>query len=197
MASSTELISKKHKRKNSGHMDCKKALEENNGDIEKAVDFLRKKGLADASKKAGRAANAGRIIHYIHAGGQIGVMIELNCETDFVGNTEEFQELGKDLCMHICATNPTVCRREEISEEVIEREKKIYLEQIKDKPEAAKEKIIEGKLEKFYKDNVLLEQAYVKDEQYTVEELIKSKIGTIKENITLARFVRFQIGEKA
>lgn len=194
---STALIKELRERTSCGMMDCKKALEESNDDIDKAIEYLRKKGLADASKKAGRAANAGRIISYIHAGGQMGVLLELNCETDFVGNTECFQELGKDLCMHICAMNPMVVRREEIPAEVIEREKEIYREQMKDKPATAQEKIIEGKLEKFYKDNVLLEQMYVKDENITVEELIKEKIGTIKENISVARFVRFQVGEKA
>ena len=190
----TSLVKELRDQTSCGIKDCKKALEEANGDLEKAVALLRKKGLSDAAKKSGRGTNAGRVISYIHAGGQVGVMLELNCETDFVANTDPFQELGKDLCMQICAMNPIVVKREDISAEIIEKEKDIYREQIKDKPAHAQEKIIEGKLAKFYKENVLLEQPFVKDEKRTVEDILKDAIATIKENLTVARFSRFQIG---
>jgi elongation factor Ts len=196
MGVSNSLIKDLRERTGCGIMDCKNALDANECDLEKAIEYLRKKGLADASKKVGRGTNAGRIISYIHAGGQIGVMLELNCETDFVANTDKFQELGKELCMHICAMSPVACKREDIPADIIAREKEIYLEQIKDKPAAAQEKIVQGKLDKFFKDNVLLEQMFVKDDKRTVEEIIKENIGTIKENISVARFARFQIGEK-
>ena len=182
-----------------GIKDCKKALIESDGDIEKSVEYLRKKGLADAAKKSGRGTNAGRVISYIHAGGQVGVLLELDCETDFVANTEDFQDLGKDLCMQICAMNPIAVNREEISAEVIEKEKNIYREQmqeaLKGKPASVQDKILDGKLKKFYQESVLIEQAFVKEESRTVEDIIKEKIGTIKENITVKRFVRFQVGE--
>lgn len=177
-----------------GIKDCKKALEESNGKMEDAVAWLRKKGLADASKKAERGTKVGRIFSYLHAGGLIGVMLELDCETDFVANTDAFQELGKDLCMQVCAMNPLYVRREDIPQATIEREKEIYKEQIKDKPAAAQEKIIQGKLDKYYKDFVLMEQQFVKDDVRTVDEIVKDKIATIKENISIKKFVRYQIG---
>lgn len=196
MASSTSLVRDLRERTGCGIKDCRKALAECNDDIEKAIEMLRKKGLADAAKKSSRGTNAGRVISYIHAGGQIGVLLELNCETDFVANTDEFQSLGKDLCMQICAMSPLVVQREDISEEVINREKEIYKEQIQGKkPEKVVENIIKGKLEKYYKENVLLEQAFVKDDKRSVEDFIKENIATLKENITIKRFVRFQIGE--
>ena len=194
MEISASLVKKLRDQTGAGFQNCKIALEESNGEIEKAVEWLRKKGLADAAKKSGRATNAGRIFTYIHAGGQIGIMIEMDCETDFVANTTEFQELGKDICMQICAMNPVAITREDIPEAVINREKEIYKEQVKDKPAAAQEKIIQGKLDKFYKDFVLMEQIYIKDDTRTVEAIVKEKIANIKENITIKRFARFQVG---
>ena len=195
----TTLVKELRELTGCGIKDCKKALSENDGDLEKAIEYLRKKGLADASKKTGRGTNAGRIISYIHAGGQVGVLLELNCETDFVANTDQFQELGKNLCMQVCAMSPITVRREDIPTEIIEKEKDIYREQMQDalknKPANVQDKIIEGKLKKFYQESVLLEQAFVKEEGKTVEEMIKEQIGVIKENITVKRFVRFQVGE--
>lgn len=196
MGISNELVKELRERTACGIRDCKVALEENNGDIEKAIEALRKKGLASASKTAGRSTNAGKVISYIHAGGQIGVLLQLTCETDFVANTEAFQALGKELCMQICAMNPLYVSKESIPANIIEREKGIYLEQVKDKPAQVQEKIIQGKLDQFAKENVLLNQVYVKDEKLSIEELIKQTIAVTKENISVTRFVRFQIGEK-
>jgi len=196
MAVSPELVKELRERTSCPIRDCKNALEQCNGDINKAVEELRKKGLADASKVAGRDTAAGRIFSYIHSNNQIGVMLELNCQTDFVANTEQFQELGKDLCLQICAMNPLVVRRADISQEMADREISIYRDQVKDKPAHIQEGIIKGKLEKFYKDAVLLEQNFVKDEASTIEQLIQAKIAVIKENITVKRFVRFQVAEK-
>ncbi len=196
MAVSSELVKELRQRTNSAMMDCKKALEESNGDLEKAVEYLRKKGLADAQKKEARSATAGRIFSYIHNNNQIGVLLELNCETDFVANTDQFQELGRDLCLQICAMQPTVVSRSDFSKDTIDREMAIYREQVKDKPEKIQEGIINGKLEKFYKDFALMEQSFIKDETLTIKQLIDSKIGTIKEKISVKRFVRFQIAEK-
>lgn len=182
----------------SGMRDCKKALDECDGDIDKAVEWLRKKGLSAAGNKSGRSTNAGRVFSYIHSNGQIGVMVELACETDFVANTEQFQELGKNLCMHVCAASPSALKREEVPAELVEKEKEIMREQMKDslagKPEEMQEKIITGKMNRFYKENALMEQMYVKDDKKSIEDVIKEGIGTLKENITLNRFQRFQIG---
>jgi len=197
MGISNESIKTLREKTACGIKDCKNALEECNGDIEKAIELLRKKGLADASKKAGKGTTAGKIISYIHAGGQVGVMLEINCETDFVANTDAFQDLGKEICMQICAMNPVAVDVQDIPEKVLAQERAIYLEQVKDKPAPVQEKIIQGKLDKFYKDNVLMKQTYVKDETLTIESLIKQKIAVTKENITISRFVRFQVGEKA
>lgn len=198
---SSSLIRDLRERTGCGIKDCQEALKESNDDVEKAIEYLRKKGLADAAKKSGRGTRAGRIFTYIHAGNQIGIMLELNCETDFVANTEEFQELGRDLCMQVCAMSPLVVKREDLSESIIEREKSIYTEQFKadpqmsKKPESAREKIVEGRLAKFYQEAVLMEQAYVKDDKMKVEDLIKSKIATLKENIVIRKFARFKVGE--
>ena len=195
MAVSNDLIRELRERTGCGIQACRQALGESQDNLDKAIDYLRKKGLADASKKSGREAGSGSVFTYIHAGSKLGVLLELNCETDFVANTELFQELGKDLCMHICAAKPTAIKREDIPKEVIEREKEIYREQVKDKKDEVREKIVDGKLEKFYQDNVLLEQAFVKDDR-KVEDVIKEKIGVLKENIVPRRFVRYQVGEK-
>jgi len=182
-----------------GMMDCKKALTECDGDMEKAVDFLRKKGLAAAAKKADRLASEGAVGSYIHAGGKIGVIIELNCETDFVAKTDEFQELVKDLCMHIAAASPRYVVREEVPADELEREKAIYMDQARasGKPENILDKIVDGKLEKFYGDICLAEQVFVKDPEgkMKVKDLITEKIAKIGENINIRRFVRYQLGE--
>lgn len=198
MAITAAQVAELRKITDCGMQDCKKALDECNGDMEKAVEFLRKKGLSSASSKVGRNTNSGRVFSYIHSNGLIGVMVELACETDFVANTEQFQELGKSLCMHICATSPKALKREDVDSQLIEKEKNILKEQmkdqLKDKKEEMQEKILSGKMDKFFKENVLLEQAYVKDDKKTIEEVIKESIGTLKENITLNRFQRFEIG---
>ncbi len=180
-----------------GLMDCKKALTETGGDQEKAVDFLRKKGLAAASKKAGRAATEGLVGSYIHAGGKIGVLVEVNCETDFVAKNENFQAFVKDVAMHIAAAAPQHVRREEVPADALEREKEIYRAKAREtgKPENIIEKIIEGQINKFYADICLLEQPYVKDPDKTVQAYLNETIAAIGENISIRRFARFVLGE--
>jgi elongation factor Ts len=180
-----------------GLMDCKRALSEAEGDLEKATEILRKKGLAMAAKKASREASEGLIGSYIHLG-KIGVLVEINCETDFVAKTEDFQELVKDVAMHIAASNPTYVKRDDIISEVIEKEKSIYAAQITNKPPQVVEKIIEGKIEKFYNDTCLMDQFFVKDpeQKKKIKDLIIEKISKLGENIVIKRFVRFQLGEK-
>ena len=178
-------------------MDCKQALTEAGGDAERAVAILRKKGLAAAAKRAGRAAAEGAVGSYIHAGGKLGVLVEVNCETDFVARTAEFQELVKDVAMHIAAAEPRYVARQEVRPEDLEREREIYREQAAatGKPPAVAEKIVEGKLEKFYAEWVLLEQPFVKNPEQTVGDLIAQKVGKIGENIRVRRFARFRLGE--
>lgn len=180
-----------------GLMDCKKALTETGGDQEKAVDYLRKKGLAAASKKAGRVATEGLVGSYIHAGGKIGVLVEVNCETDFVAKNENFQVFVKDIAMHIAAAAPQYVRREEVSADALEREKEIYRAKAREtgKPENIIEKIIEGQVNKFYADICLLEQSYVKDPDKTVQTYLNETIAAIGENISIRRFARFVLGE--
>ena len=182
-----------------GMMDCKKALVEAQGDEEKAIDLLRTRGLAQAAKRAGREANEGLIESYIHTGAKLGVMVEINCETDFVAKTDEFKSLARDIAMHVAATNPTAVSREQVSPEVIEREKDIYRAQIesggKKKPPEIIEKIISGKLEKFYSETCLLEQPFVKDADKTVGDLVTEAAAKLGENIILRRFCRLQVGE--
>lgn len=180
-----------------GLMDCKKALSEAEGDLEKALDILRKKGLSMASKKASREASDGLIGSYVHMG-KLGVLVEVNCETDFVAKTEDYQNLVKDIAMHIAAANPTYVRREDIPSEVIEREKSIYASQVENKPPQVVEKILEGKLEKFYSDSCLVDQVFVKDpdQKLKIKDLIIEKVAKLGENIVIKRFVRFQLGEK-
>jgi elongation factor Ts len=184
-------------RTGAGMMDCKKALQETNGDMEAAVDFLRAKGSAKAAKRAAKSANEGTIGSYIHFGGKIGVMIEVNCETDFVAKTDDFIGLAKDLAMHIAAANPLSVSPDDIDDEVVAREKAIFLEQIKDegKPEHIAEKIVEGKLRKFFEENSLLMQPYVKDPQVTISELITQVSSKTGEKIEVARFSRLQVGQ--
>ncbi len=179
-----------------GMMECKKALSESSGDFEKAIDVLRKKGLASAEKKAGRSASEGIIGSYIHMD-RLGVMVEVNCETDFVARTDDFRELVKDIAMHIAATNPACVSREEISEDVIEREKGIYMAQVSGKPPQVIEKIVEGKLDKFFSETCLLEQTFVKDpdQKKKVKDIIAEKVAKLGENIIVRRFSRFQLGD--
>jgi elongation factor Ts len=179
-----------------GMMECKKALTESSGDFEKAVDLLRQRGLATAAKKSGRTASEGLISSYIHMD-RIGVMLEVNCETDFVARTDDFREVVKDIAMHIAAANPSYLRREDVPQEVIEREKEIYRAQVTNKPPEIVEKIVEGKLEKFYSDTCLLDQIFVKDpeQKKKISDIISEKIAKVGENIVVRRFTRYQLGE--
>jgi elongation factor Ts len=178
-----------------GIMECKSALKETNGDVEDAITFLRKKGLAKADKKSDRNTSEGKVGTYIHQGGKIGVMLQLNCETDFVANTPDFQELVRDVAMHIAAAKPRFATREEVTEEILGKEREIFAHQAKEsgKPENIIEKIVTGKMEKFYEENCVLEQAFVKDTNVTIGELIKQKIALLGENINIGQFSRFEI----
>ena len=180
-----------------GMMDCKKALLEVEGDLDKAVDFLRKKGIASAAKKAGRIASEGAVGSYIHAGGKIGVLVEVNCETDFVAKTDDFNDFVKDICMHIAAANPLYIKGEDIPAEVLEKEREIYQAQALEsgKPANVLEKIVDGKVKKFAKDVCLLDQLFVKDTDKTIQQLLVDKISKIGENISIRRFARFHLGE--
>ena len=184
-------------RTGAGIVNCKKALAENDSDIEKAIDFLREKGLAAAAKKAGRAAEQGVVGSYIHGGGKIGVLVEINCETDFVARTEEFQQLVKDVAMQVAAASPRCVRREEVSEAERDRECAVYRAQAEESGTPANiiEKIIEGKLEKFYGETCLLEQTFIRDSSKTVEQIVQDAMTRTGENIVVHRFARFQIGE--
>jgi len=179
-----------------GMMDCKKALSETEGDMEKAVDLLRQKGLAVAAKRAGRATSEGTIETYIHAGGKIAAMVELSCESDFVAKTDAFKEFARDLALHVAAVNPVAVTREEIPEEVLTREKDIYVQQALDsgKPENIVEKMVGGKMEKFIKEICLLDQQFVKNPDFTIQELITDLIGKMGESISVKRIARFQVG---
>src|SRR3989339_940698 len=180
-----------------GMMECKKALTESNGDFEKAIDCLRQKGLATAAKKASRSASEGLVSSYIHMD-KIGVLLEVNCETDFVAKTDDFKGLVKDIALHIAAANPSYLSHEDVPQDVIEREKDIYRAQVVNKPPQVVEKIVTGKLDKFFSDMCLLEQAFVKDpeQKLKVKELVTEKIAKLGENIVIRRFVRFQLAEK-
>jgi elongation factor Ts len=184
-------------RTGAGVVDCQKALAESGGDVEKAIVFLREKGLAAAAKRAGRTAAQGLVNAYIHGGGKIGVLIEVNCETDFVARTDEFQRLVKDIAMQVAATNPRYVRRDEVAEAERERERSIYRAQTAQsgKPAAVIERIVEGKLEKFYSEACLLEQPFIRDPAKTIEQLVKDAVARTGENIVVRRFARFQIGE--
>ena len=180
-----------------GMMDCKKALAESAGNFEKAVDYLRQKGLATAAKRAGRVASEGRIGSYIHAGGKIGVMVEVNCETDFVAKTDDFQNFAKDLSMQIAASNPLFVRREDVPPEALEKEREIYRIQAREagKPEKIIDQIVDGKMEKYYGEICLLEQVFVKDTDIKIQDLLNGLIGKLGEKIEIRRFARFQVGE--
>ncbi|MCF8032189.1 MAG: translation elongation factor Ts [Desulfarculaceae bacterium] len=184
---------------NAGMMDCKKALGECDGDMEKAVDWLRQKGLSVAAKRAGRTASEGQIASYIHAGGKLGVMVEVNCETDFTGKTEEFGAFAKDLAMHIAATNPLCVTEEELPADVVEREREVYKAQALEqgKPEKILDKIIEGKMKKFVSESCLMSQAFVKDTDLTIEDLVNELRAKTGENVQIRRFARFVLGEES
>ncbi|MGI6452089.1 MAG: translation elongation factor Ts [Syntrophomonadaceae bacterium] len=194
---SASLVKELRERTGAGMMDCKRALVACNGDIEKAIDELRTKGLAKAAKKAGRIASEGVVTSYIHMGGKIGVLVEVNCETDFVAKTAEFKQLAYDIAMQIAASNPGYVSRDEVPEEVLNREKEILKAQAREegKPEQIIEKMVVGRLEKFYKEHCLLEQPYIKDPDKTVQELVHENIAKMGENISVRRFVRYQLGE--
>ncbi|MFH1497825.1 MAG: translation elongation factor Ts [Verrucomicrobiota bacterium] len=177
-----------------GLMDCKKALVETNGNIEEAITILRKKGAASAAKRSERDTKEGLVESYIHLGGKVGVIIEVNCETDFVARNDEFKAFVKDLCLHIAAAAPAVVTREEVAEELVNAEREIATSQVAGKPPAAIQKIVEGKLEKFYSTLVLLDQPFVKEPEKTVKEILTEKIAKTGENIQVRRFVRFQLG---
>lgn len=181
----------------SGIMDCKKVLAEADGDMDKAIELLRKKGLAKAAKRAGRSTSEGIIYSYIHTGAKLGVLLEVNCESDFVAKTEDFANFAKDIAMHIAAANPAGLVPEDVDQSVIEKEREIYRAQMLEegKPANIIDKIVDGKVEKFYKEVCLLSQQYIKDPQKTIEDILKETIGKIGENIQIKRFVRFQIGE--
>ncbi len=194
----TEMIKELRERTGAGLLDCKKALEQADGDPDKAVEILRKMGIAKADKKLDRETKEGIIEAYIHPGSQLGVLVEINCETDFVARTEDFKHFAHEIAMQIAAAAPKYVSVEDIPEEVIEKEKEIYLAQLKDskKPPHVIDKIIEGKLKKFYQEVVLLEQPYIRDESKTIRDLLKETIGKLKENIRIKRFARFRVGEE-
>lgn len=191
-----KLVMDLRQRTGAGMMDCKKALQDTAGDLEAAIDLLRSKGAAKAAKRAQKAANEGVVASYVHHGGRIGVLVELNCETDFVANTDDFQRLARDVAMHVAAANPVAVRASEVEEALVDRERAVYEEQAaaEGKPEHVRGRIVEGKLAKFFKERVLLEQAYVKDPERTVGDLITSVSAKTGEKIEVARFSRFQVG---
>lgn len=191
------MVKDLRERTGAGMLDCKNALQEAEGDMDKAIELLRKKGLAAAAKKAGRVAAEGVVGSYIHGGGRIGVLVEVNCETDFVARTDEFQELVKDIAMHIAAADPRFVSRDEVTPEVLEAERRIFKEQALEsgKPENVVDRIVEGKLAKFYSEAVLLEQPFVKDPDKTIEQILVEKVAKIGENIQVRRFARFKLGE--
>ena len=198
-AISAQLVKELRDRTGAGFMDCKNALTETGGDIEEAIQVLRKKGQAMAQKKSGREATEGSVGYYVHAGGKIGVLVEVNCETDFVARTDQFQQLCHDLAMHVAALDPRFVRREEVTEGVLAREREVYSEQARasGKPENIIEKMVTGKMEKFFEENCLYEQRFIKDESVTVRELIEQAVARMGEKVSVRRFVRFKVGEKA
>ena len=194
---SAAMVKQLREKSGAGMMDCKEALKECNGDMDKATDYLRKKGLATAAKRAGRTLSEGLVHAYIHTGGKIGVLVEVNCETDFVAKSDDFQEFVKNVAMHIAATSPLGINSADVPSEVVAKEKEIYRAQALEsgKPEQMVDKIAEGKLNKFFKDSCLMNQQYVRDPQITIQDLLNALIAKIGENITIRRFIRYQIGE--
>ncbi|WHY17411.1 translation elongation factor Ts [Paenibacillus sp. G2S3] len=197
MAVDAKAVKELRERTGAGMLDCKKALEEANNDITKAAELLREKGLSAAANKAGRIATEGVVESYIHAGGRIGVLVEINCETDFVGKTDSFKEFARDIAMQIAAANPRYVRREEVPQADVEKEKEILKAQAlnEGKPEKIIEKMVEGRISKYYEEYCLLEQTFVKDPDKTISQLLNEKISTIGENISIRRFARFELGE--
>lgn len=197
MEISAELVKKLREKTGVGLMDCKEALKNASGDMEKAIEYLREKGLAKLQKRMGRVASEGVIASYIHTGGKVGTMVEVNCETDFVANTKEFQEFAKDIAMQITASNPIYVKREDVPEEVKEKEKNIYRKQAIEsgKPEKILDKIADGKMEKFYQEVCLIEQPFIKNQDITVKELLEELVVKMGEKILVNRFMRFQLGE--
>jgi len=191
------MVKELRERTGCGMMDCKNALVEAGGDLEKAIEVLRSKGLAKAAKKAGRVASEGLVEAYIHLGGRIGVLVEVNCETDFVAKTNEFKQLCRDIAMQIAAARPEFVSRDEVSPEIIEREKRILRQQAlnEGKPEKVIEKMVEGRMEKYFKESCLLEQVFIKDQDKTIQEVVNEYIVRLGENITVRRFARFEVGE--
>jgi elongation factor Ts len=192
---SPALVKELREKTNAGMMDCKQALVEAGADIEKAEEILRKKGIASASKKASRSAKDGLIASYIHLQGRVGVLIEVNCETDFVAKNENFREFVKDLTLHIAAAHPSYVSREQVPAELIEREREIYRAQVKGKPDNVVERIVDGKLDKFYSSICLVDQAFIKNPDQTIKDLVASKIAELGENIVIRRFARYAVGE--
>ena len=199
MEVSTNAVKDLREKTGAGMMDCKKALAETGGDVQKAIDYLRQKGLAAAAKKADRVAADGAVGAYVHPGGKIGVLVEINCETDFVARTAEFQSLLKDIAMQVAAANPRYLRREEVPAAELDKEKEIYRQQALEtgKPEKVVDKIVEGKLERFYSEACLLEQAFIKDPDKKVTDIVNESIGRLGENIQIRRFSRYHLGEAA
>ena len=195
MEISAAMVKKLRDATGAGMMECKAALTEANGNIDEATTILRKRGLAQATKKAGRSTNEGLIGSYIHTGGKIGVLVEVNCESDFVARTEDFQNLAREIAMHVAAANPQYVKREEVPAEILERERSIYREQVKDKPAQVVDKIVEGKLNSFYEQVCLMDQPSIRDSKMTIGELVRQAIAKMGENISVARFVRFKLGE--
>ena len=197
MQITSAMVKELREKTNAGIMDCKAALQETQGDMQKAVDYLRQKGLAVAQKRAGRSASEGMVHSYIHAGGKIGVMVEVNCETDFTAKSEPFVDFVRNLAMHIAATSPLAIEREDLASEIVAREQEIYRVQALDsgKPEKIVEKIVDGKLKKFYQEVCLLEQSYVRDTDITIEDLLNELRGKTGENVLVRRFIRYQLGE--
>ena len=198
MTITASMVKTLRDRTGAGMMDCKKALQETGGDMDKAVDYLREKGIQAAAKRAGRAAKDGLIVSYIHPGDKLGVLLELNCETDFVARTEEFRQLAKDIAMQIAAAGPVAVNRDDLPEEFVEKERTIYKAQAlnEKKPESVVDRIVEGRLDKFFQEVCLLEQPFVKDQNKAVEERVKEVIARLGENITIKRFVRYRLGEE-
>ncbi|MGZ9584606.1 translation elongation factor Ts [Paenibacillus marinisediminis] len=197
MAVSASAVKELREKTGAGMLDCKKALDAADGNLEKAIEILREKGLAAAANKAGRIATEGVVESYIHAGGRIGVLVEINCETDFVAKTDQFKEFARDIAMHIAASSPKYVRRDEVPADEIEKEKEILKAQAlnEGKPEKIVEKMVEGRIGKYYEEFCLLEQSFIKDPDKTIETLVKEKISTIGENISIRRFVRYELGE--
>ena len=197
MAGASSLVKELREKTGAGILDCQKALQETGDDIEKAIDYLRQKGLAAAQKKSGRETNQGLIHAYIHMGGKIGVLIEVNCETDFVARNEEFKAFVNDLALQVAAAKPSYVKRDDIPKDIVDKERAIYEGQAKEmgKPPAAWSKIVDGKLEKFYQESCLMEQAFIKDPAVMVKDLLAQKIAKIGENMNIRRFTRYQLGE--